>query len=1137
MKKPVSIRRNLALHFSIIIFMQSLIVAVLIWQVLLPQMRINIGIHHQTLARAISGEVAAQMFSGEHQINALAIFIDSGEDLSESQWIKLLDSQCGDGELFETIYIANYQDETISSIGLVRARRDKREDLIGLNLSGRGFLRKAKKLGKPFWSEPFLSTTSGQMVVAVTIPLSNRALIGEITVERLTDITQGLPAESDLITMILDRRGGIIADSRGIIDTQNYKKELFAETKGDRHGVSSSTSFQLKGKTFIGSVVDIDPLGWTVLVAQPYQNAYQPVRYTFLTILLGLAIAIVLALAFTWFQVTKLKKVADNYSEYAQAIAQGIYNRQQPPAKIKEFVELSDALQQMVKMISLRERQVVENENNLKITLNSIGDAVIATDVEGRVQRMNPLAERLTGWMFADAQGMNLSEVFHIVNAHSRVRMPNPVEKVLAEEVIVGLANHTVLISKSGDEYQIADSAAPIRDTDGCTVGVVMVFRDVTENYLQDQKIRESEKLLKNLTANVPGVVFQLLVKPDYSYSTEFVSQKKSGIFGLDVPPEDFFAEFFSRIPADEKQPMLDSLMDAIKNAKKFYWEGRYKRPSGETIWFSESAIPYIEGDNIIFCGMLMDITERKQWESTLQNSERRFKELFNEAPVVYVITESRIQEPYIKDVNKAFVDMLGYSRSEVLDTPLAQYYTEDSQKELIEKGGFQRALRGEFLNEERSFITRDGRTVHTLLHALPEYDANGKVLGTRAMFLDITSRKIAQQETKRLETVLRQTQKMEAIGTLAGGIAHDFNNILSAVIGYSELALTEVEKDNRLYRYLEQILSAGMRAKDLVHQILVFSRQEEHEVKPLQIEPLVKEALKLMRSSLPATIEIHQQIDSDLDSVLADPTQIHRIIVNLCTNAAQAMEENGGQLTITLSQATLSQQDIRLHPDLSPGKYLKLSVQDTGQGIPQEIAEKIFEPYFTTKEKGKGTGLGLSVVHGIVANYGGAIYVYSERGYGTKFNVYLPAIKQHRLSIKPEEVKLPTGSEHVLLVDDEPMLLEMGQLLLESLGYKVTVCDSGLAAVEIINRSPSDIDLVISDVTMPKMTGDQLAQKILQMRKDLPIILCTGHSSKVTDELVSKIGVKALAMKPLTKEVIALLVRKVLDEALQSND
>jgi len=531
----------------------------------------------------------------------------------------------------------------------------------------------------------------------------------------------------------------------------------------------------------------------------------------------------------------------------------------------------------------------------------------------------------------------------------------------------------------------------------------------------------------------------------------------------------------------------------------------------------------------------VQDISARKQWENDLEASERRFKDLFNEAPVMYVITENRAGEPYVVDANNLFLEVLGYDRQDVLGSPLADYYTPESCLQLKEQGGYQRALTGQFMAEERDFVTRDGRVVHTLLHALAEHDADGRVVGTRAMFLDITARKKMEQEAKRLEAALIQAQKMEAIGTLAGGIAHDFNNILSAVVGYAQLSLSDTDENSRLHYNLTQIFTAGMRASELVRQILTFSRQAERELKPLQVGPLIKEALKLLRSSLPATIEIVQQIPSETETIMADPTQIHQIVMNLCTNAAQSMEETGGRMTVTLAQVGLAAAEARDYPGLEAGDFIKLSIEDTGKGIAPEILEMIFDPYFTTKEEGKGTGLGLSVVHGIIQSYGGGIYVRSKPKLGTTFDVFIPTVKQQPLKEQREHPHLPTGSETILLVDDEQVLLDVGQQTLQMLGYTVLTCNGGQEALELFNRSPQGIDLVISDMTMPKMTGDQLVAHLLHTRPDLPIILCTGFSSKLTNKEAADIGVKALVEKPLVAEKLASLVRKVLDAATAS--
>ena len=783
-----------------------------------------------------------------------------------------------------------------------------------------------------------------------------------------------------------------------------------------------------------------------------------------------------------------------------------------------------------VRDLGRAKEELQESERNLRVTLYSIGDAVIATDASGVITSINPSAEQLTGWEQKDAVGRPLKKVFRIIHAHTRAPIVNPVEKILDREEVAGLADHTVLVSKTGREYRIAFSGAPIRLDDGGTVGVVLVFRDVTESYANEQKIRDSERLLKNLTANVPGVVYQFSATPDTGLLTpHFISPNAAEIFGIDVPDEEFYDAFVNRLPPHEAEDFGLSVVEAISKAIPWSWTGRFIKPSGERIWFSAEAVPQREGDRIIYYGVLLDVTEQKQWEQALKASEERYKRLFNEAPMMYVLNDDRDGIPHIRDVNNMFLELLGYDRQEVLGAPLQNFYSEESKRLMLE-GGYERARQGELIVAERDLIARDGRTINTLLHIRPEFGGDSQAIGTRAMYLDITQHKLAQQEAKRLESALAQARKMEAIGTLAGGIAHDFNNILSAVIGYAELIIAKVGEDSPLYDNLQQIFRAGLRAKELVEQILAFSRQSERELKPLQAGPLVKETLKLLRSSLPSTIEIIQRIQEDLDSIMADPTQIHQIVMNLCTNAAHAMEEKGGAMTVTLSEVILNEQDVRLYPGLSSGEYVELVVQDTGRGIAPEIREHIFDPYFTTKDKGKGTGLGLSIVHGIVQNYGGAIHAYSEMGQGAAFKVYIPVVKQFQPHEEIQPSEPPRGNESILLVDDEEALTEVGQRTLELLGYHVQVANSAPEALEIFQADPQSFDLVISDMTMPKMTGDQLASALLKIRKDLSIILCTGFSTKISRERAQEIGARALVMKPFVTRDLALVIRKVLD-------
>jgi PAS domain S-box-containing protein len=394
----------------------------------------------------------------------------------------------------------------------------------------------------------------------------------------------------------------------------------------------------------------------------------------------------------------------------------------------------------------------------------------------------------------------------------------------------------------------------------------------------------------------------------------------------------------------------------------------------------------------------------------------------------------------------------------------------------------------------------------------------------------DISRIKDLEKESLRIQAQLQQAQKMEAIGTLAGGIAHDFNNILSAVIGYTEIVLADVPEDTSQHRNLREVLKAGSRARDLVKQILTFSRQTEQELKPVQIHQIVGEALKLLRASLPTTVTIAQNIQSD-STVLADPTQIHQVIMNLCTNAAHALRSKSGHLEVELSDLSLGRSFTDQHPYLSPGVYIKLRISDTGHGMEKGILDRIFDPFFTTKEPGEGTGMGLAVVMGIIKSHGGVITVDSEIGKGSTFNIFLPVIQHDIEQEVRTEAPIPTGDERILFIDDEKTLVDLGRQILQRLGYEVTIRTSSVEALELFMEQPDRFDLVITDMTMPNMTGDELAGKLMNIRADIPVILCTGYSERIAKERAHELGIKEFILKPIVMRELAKTVRNVLDK------
>ncbi|MDR3630471.1 MAG: response regulator, partial [Desulfocapsaceae bacterium] len=427
------------------------------------------------------------------------------------------------------------------------------------------------------------------------------------------------------------------------------------------------------------------------------------------------------------------------------------------------------------------------------------------------------------------------------------------------------------------------------------------------------------------------------------------------------------------------------------------------------------------------------------------------------------------------------------------------------------------------------------GRGATVWVTSAPLFDVQGRYIGAIESIRDISAQKHVEEERKRLQVQVIQTQKLEAIGTLAGGIAHDFNNILSPIIGYTEMVLERLSDAGTLRHDLEQVLAGAHRARELVKQILAFSRKgQEEPMAGVDISIIVEEVLKLLRASLPSTIQIRQSLEQGI--AIVDATQIHQVLVNLCTNAASAMEGKG-ILDVSLARVHLTESelaDVAVLSELKPGPYLKITVSDTGYGMDEETMQSIFEPYFTTKDVGKGTGLGLAVAHGIVKRHGGEITVSSAPGCGSIFAVYLPMALITVVPAKAERESLPRGSEHILLVDDESMLVNMEGKILELLGYVVTATTSPSEALASFQSRPQEFDLVFTDFTMPGLTGIELADEILRIRPDMPIILCTGFSEKITEESMKKKGIAGPIMKPLDKRRIAHLIRSVLDSPRQ---
>jgi PAS domain S-box-containing protein len=525
---------------------------------------------------------------------------------------------------------------------------------------------------------------------------------------------------------------------------------------------------------------------------------------------------------------------------------------------------------------------------------------------------------------------------------------------------------------------------------------------------------------------------------------------------------------------------------------------------------------------------VVRDVTERKRAERALQESERRWATTLASIGDAVIATDATGRITFMNGVAES---LTGWTLTDAAQRPVTDVFkivNEETRNEVdnpvakvVEKG----MVVG--LANHTVLIRKDGTELPIDDSGAPIKDRGGKIVGAVLIFRDISERKKAEKEQQGLQEQLRQSQKMEALGTLSGGIAHDFNNILAAIIGFTELLAEHASKGSRDERHLARIMEAGLRGRDLVRQMLIFTSKTEQQKKPVRLSSIINEAMRLIRAATPATISISVNIQSE-SLILADPIQVQQVLTNLCTNATHAMREKGGVLVVELTDFIAEREDRQGMP---PGRYAKLVVRDTGVGMPPEIIGRIFDPFFTTKGLASGTGLGLSVVHGIVRQSNGTITVESEPGKGSVFTVYFTTT-EGEVMIAPVSHDAPLrGRERILFVDDEEALVEMAEAMLTDLGYQVTSRTSSTEALALVKENPSGFDVIITDHTMPGMTGLTLAQEVLTLRKDMPIILCTGYSETVSEEKAKNVGIAAFVMKPVVKKEMAETIRNVLGQ------
>jgi len=775
----------------------------------------------------------------------------------------------------------------------------------------------------------------------------------------------------------------------------------------------------------------------------------------------------------------------------------------------------------------LAEKQNIESKARLDAALESMNDALFIFDAENQLVEYN--TAYATFLRFSDKKEC-MEQLGRLENfpALFEVSMPDgtpaPLDKWAIPRALRGEActnvEYHVRRKDTGQQWIGSYNFAPIRNREGKIVGAVTTARDITHNTKAEAALKESEERFRKFFEQHSA--FMMILEPETGNiidvnhaAAEYYGWSREQLRNMNV----------TDISIDKPEDALKRV-DGWRNVEKRTFTVTHRKADGsicdievfgQKIWVQDRWLAYL---------ILYDITERKKFQQALVESNERMNMILTATNAGIWDTDTTTFESTWSNEIWRLYGLESCSCKPSFENWINTIVPED--RAMVKQAVAEAVNNATEYNCTWRVSSSDGTIRWLMSKGNPIRDAGGKVVKYAGITLDITERKREEEEIKHLEARIRRSERLETIGTLAGGIAHDFNNIITPILGYAEMGMLTLPEEDELHQYLTEIMLAAERARNLVSQILTFGNARESEPSVMSIQSIIDEALKLMRPSIPATISIEKHIDSSCRNILADPSKIHQVIVNLCTNAFQAMENSGGFLRIELKEVVPDSKLLKMFPELHELPYARLTITDTGYGMDKMTMEHIFEPFFTTKQIKKGTGLGLSVVHGIIASYNGIINVESQQGKGSSFLIYLPVIDKNITGKETKNVVM-SGKGRILIVDDEQAILKMITMMLTKFGYRIDALNSPSQAIELFRQSPGEFDLLITDLTMPEMTGIKLASEIHSYRPELPVILMTGYGKEIERASdLEKYGIHLL-LKPVKVENLVSVINEVL--------
>ncbi|MCH8075674.1 MAG: PAS domain S-box protein [SAR324 cluster bacterium] len=760
------------------------------------------------------------------------------------------------------------------------------------------------------------------------------------------------------------------------------------------------------------------------------------------------------------------------------------------------------------------EEALRESEEKIRGIMDHSTAVIILKDVKGRFLLVNRRFEEMHGITAENVIGKTSFDVLPEEEA----------KKVMAQEEMVLKTGKPVEreqeITNVDGIHRMISIKFPVFSPTGEIIGIGTTGTDITERKQAEEALRKNERLLQTVFDSIHHILFAKDI------NSKFLMVNRAYAERYNLAPEDFIGTHVMDLPIgtpEEKRRFLENDRLVLESGKRHEdHDFQITQLDGKVSHFNNTYLPLHgdQGEVVGLVGVSEDITERKRAEKALGESEAKFRDLVETSQNLIWRLDTEARFIYL---NPAWEEALGYTLEEMLGRRITDFKDPGDTEETL--SAHQEILGGKtLLNRVATYLTKTGEKRVFNFVAKPSIDAEGNIVGAQGTAHDITGRRM-------LEDQLRQSQKMEALGTLAGGIAHDFNNILAPIMGYAEIMVAKADPGSRDQDNLNTILRSAVRAKDLVSQILLFSRRVESEKKPSDLVPVVKDVFRLARSTFSKSILVVEEIAEGTAPVVCDPNQIHQALLNLCVNAGQALTD-GGEVKIMIDRVQLHQAGDFSGKQFT-GDFVRLSVSDTGVGMDEDTLRQIFDPFFTTKEVGQGTGLGLSTVFGIVREHGGGIFVYSQPGQGSLFEMVLPAAEFTGRESVETAALAPNGRERILFVDDEQEIVRLSKSILEDFGYRVTVTSDSNQALRIFLDSPADFDLVITDQSMPRMKGEGLAKELRRAKPDIPIIICTGHSDYMTPEYSQQKGIDAFLYKPFSANQLGQVVRDVLDRRI----